>query len=167
MTWKFFNCVLVHLDIKEGPKAANSIVASKLYIGILVYYIISLLYFIYIFIGKEIFDSLDEIIDKYIIPSNQLMKSIVSHKKFIPGDLDYSKTMLEEDKRNDPRHIPYYFVCSEVAPQYIILCYLPKVDDFIKEYIKVKPNGLYFHNYCFISLNMLIGWFKENFKTSE
>lgn len=44
---------------------------------------------------------------------------------------------------------------------------MPKKDEIIKEYIKVKPNGLFFHNYYFTSLQMLVSWFKENFKTPE
>ena len=56
---------------------------------------------------------------------------------------------LLEDKERDPKHIPYYFACFENAPQYIVLGYMPKKEQSIKEYIKVKPQGLFFHNHYF------------------
>lgn len=48
ITWKFYENVLVHLDVQEGPKQPNQLISNKL------------------FIGNDVFESLDEIIEKYI-----------------------------------------------------------------------------------------------------
>ena len=149
ITWKFFDKVLVHLDVKEGPKNPATLLASKFYIG------------------KDQFDSLDEIIEKYINRCNQYMKAISSHPKFKKGDLDLIEAELIRDKQEDNKRIPYYFGCFESSPHYIVLCYLLSRNEIIKEYIKIKPGGLYFHNLYFTTLASLIQWFKENFKTND
>jgi transcription elongation factor SPT6 len=52
LTWKFHEGVLMHILIKEEGKTPNSLIGRKLTIG------------------KDSYDSLDEIIDKYIVPCN-------------------------------------------------------------------------------------------------
>ena len=37
----------------------------------------------------------------------------------------------------------------------------------IKEYIKVKNYGLFFHDHYFNTLKELIGWFKSNYRTDD
>ena len=149
ITWKFFDKVIVHLDVREGPKNPSTLLASKFYIG------------------KDQFDSLDEIIEKYINRCNQYMKAISAHQKFKKGDLDLIEAELIRDKQEDSKRIPYYFGCFESSPHYIVLCYLLSRNEIIKEYIKVKPGGLYFHNIYFTTLSSLVLWFKENFKNAE
>lgn len=149
ITWKFFDKVIVHLDVKEGPKNPTTLMASKYYIG------------------KDQFDTLDEIIEKYINKCNQFMKAVSSHSKFKRGDLDLIETELLRDKSEDNRRIPYYFGCFASSPHYIVLCYLLVRNEIIKEYIKVKPGGLFFHNLYFTTLSSLILWFKENFKNQD
>ena len=149
ITWKFYEKVLVHLDVREGPKNPSALVSNKF------------------FIGKDQFDSLDEIIEKYINKCNLYMKAIVSHPKFRKEDLDMIEQELISDKQQDSKRIPYYFGCFESSPHYVVLCYLLNRNEIIKEYIKVKPNGLFFHNLYFQNLPALILWFKENFKSAE
>lgn len=149
ITWKFYDKVIVHLDVREGPKNPVTLMANKFYIG------------------KEQFESLDEIIEKYINRCNQYMKAISSHQKFKKGELDLIEAELIRDKQEDSKRIPYYFGCFESSPHYIVLCYLLTRNEIIKEYIKIKPGGLFFHNLYFTTLSSLILWFKENFKSPE
>jgi len=149
ITWKFYEKVIVHLDVREGPKTPNALVANKF------------------FIGKDQFDSLDEIIEKYINRCNQFMKAIISHAKFRKEELDMIEAELIADKQQDSKRIPYYFGCFETSPHYVVLCYLLNRNEIIKEYIKIKPSGLFFHNQIFQTLPSLILWFKENFKSAD
>lgn len=149
ITWKFYEKNIVHLDLKEGPKLPGSQMASKYYIG------------------KDQFDSLDEVIEKYISRCNLIMKTVTTHKKFMKGELDIIENYMLEDRTRDNKRIPYYVGCFEASPQYVVLCYMLNKNDTIKEFIKVKPMGLFFHNEYFASLKTLIPWFKENFKSSE
>ena len=47
--------------------------------------------------------------------------------------------------QNDSSHIYYYFGVSEDYPQYFLLIYMYKDKKPIRELIKVKSSGLYFH----------------------
>ena len=121
-----------------------------------------------LYIGRDCYDGLNEIIDKYISPCNQLMQQTISERKFIKTtDQEYIKNLLIEDKTNNPQHIPYYFSCSEQFPQYLVLQYIAKNLDISKELVKIKPQGLVFHSVNFVSLPMVVSYFKEKFKTPE
>ena len=47
-------------------------------------------------------------------------------------------------------------------PQYVLLVYMPK-DKIIREYIKIKPKGMFFHEAYHPNVNYLIAWFKRHF----
>lgn len=64
-------------------------------------------------------------------------------------------------------NIYYYFACSPEYPQYFILIYMYKDKRPIKELIKVRSTGLYFHEQQFQNLKDLIIWFKEHLKEKE
>lgn len=95
ITWKFFDHVIAHLEIREDKKEANALIAKKLFLSQLAY------------------ESLDEIIDKYIKPCNQFMLGITAFKKFIKSGIEALEQDIREEKDSDPKHIPYYFCCSE------------------------------------------------------
>jgi len=41
------------------------------------------------------------------------MLGITAYKKFIKSGIEALESDLREEKDNDPKHIPYYFCCSE------------------------------------------------------
>lgn len=51
----------------------------------------------------------------------------------------------------------------ESYPQHVTLCYIPKTN-LVKEFVKVKPGGFWFHEKYHTSVQSLITWFKANFK---
>lgn len=67
----------------------------------------------------------------------------------------------------DSSHIYYYFGASEDYPQYFILVYMYKEKKPIKELIKVRSTGLYFHDQQFQNIRELINWFKEHLRDKE
>lgn len=67
----------------------------------------------------------------------------------------------------DSGHIYYYFGASEDYPQYFVLIYMYKEKKPIRELIKVKYSGLFFHDQQFASLRDLITWFKEHLKDKD
>jgi len=70
----------------------------------------------------------------------------VNHPKFQKcNDLDELKKCLEAEKADDSSRIPYKFTVLDKYPQYLILAYIPK-KDIVKEFIKVKPRGYFFHH---------------------
>ncbi len=74
------------------------------------------------------------------------MEAIANNKKFNKDSMEDNEKKLKEEKEKDEKIIPYAFCLTEKAPQYLVLMYLPnergKVD---REFIKVKPEGLNFH----------------------
>jgi len=60
----------------------------------------------------------------------------------------------------DSAHIHYFFAVSEEFPQYFLLIYMYKEKKPIRELIRVKSSGLYFHEQQFYNIRDLIAWFK-------
>jgi transcription elongation factor SPT6 len=141
-TWKFYTNVFAHLDIIEEGKPAINMLGTRFRIS------------------DETYDSLQEIIDRYIMPCEKLTKDAVANPKFRDNSVNIVQ-MLKQEKRANPSRIPYYFTINEQYPQFLLLHYIPK-EKTVTEYIKVKPRGLFFHEAYHTSLNYLIGWFKRH-----
>jgi len=84
ITWKLANEKIVHLDIKEGIKGPNDMISKHLTLD------------------KDVYESLDEIIERYIKPSNIIVTQIREHKKFMDEDIEYVKQTLIDEKKNEP-----------------------------------------------------------------
>jgi transcription elongation factor SPT6 len=149
ITWKLSNDNIVHLDIVEGIKGPNDMISKHLTLD------------------KETYESLDEIIERYIKPCNIIVSQIREHKKFMDEPLDFVKETLLQEKNNDQTFIPYYMSFVPEAPQLLILSYIPRYFDVQHEYIKIKPDGLMFHDTKFAGIKKLIAWFKTALKTPE
>ena len=65
LTWKFWKNHYVHIDIQESQKQPGAAIGSSLNIGTDYY-----------------FESLREIVERYIIPCNRLVREVVGHQKF-------------------------------------------------------------------------------------
>jgi len=149
ITWKISSDNIAHLEIKEGMKGPNDIISKHLTLD------------------KDTYESLDEIIERYIKPCNNLVGQIRENKKFMDYPIDRVKETLIEEKKNDSSLIPYYISFTPEVPQYLILSYIPKHFDIKHEYIKIKPEALHFHDLKFASIKRLVSWFKSQLKTSE
>lgn len=149
ITWKLSADNIVHLDITEGIKGPNDLISKHLTLD------------------KDTFESLDEIIERYIKRCNNLVAQIREHKKFMDEPLEMVKNALIEEKKNDQTFIPYYVSFIPEAPQYLILSYIPRQLEVQHEYIKIKPDGLMFHDMKFSGIKKLIAWFKSKLKTPE
>jgi len=68
ITWKFWDNVIMHLEVREGGKTQDQLISNQL------------------FISKEEYGTLDEIVERYLRPCNQLMEVASQHRKFKEGD---------------------------------------------------------------------------------
>lgn len=82
------------------------------------------------------------------------------------GKLEEFDELLKAEKNADPGRIPYRFTVFEDYPQHIVLGYIPKMS-LVKEFIKVKPKGYFFHEQYHKQLQSLINWFKDNYRQRE
>jgi transcription elongation factor SPT6 len=131
LTWKFFDNNIVHLDIAEFDKPIGATIGSRLKIG-----------------SEEPFETLQEIAERYIAPTNKFVREASSHMKFIMcSTTEELETKLKEEKAQEPTRIPYKLTMLPEYPQHIVLGYIPKTI-LVKEYIKVKPKGYFFHDQC-------------------
>lgn len=150
-TFKFYHNVCCHLDIVEDGKPADSMLGSRFHIG------------------DEIYESLQEIIERYVVPVATLTKDAINHKKFLDtteSGLELLEGTVRAEKQAAPSTIPYYYAVLPNYPQYIVLCYIPR-KTLIKEYIKVKPKGLFFHEKFHANLSNLTVWFKRHYSEHE
>jgi hypothetical protein len=109
----------VHIDIQELEKPVGASIGQKLAIG------------------DEIFENLQEIIERYINACNRHVKDVINHIKFKNCDTQEElENSLKEEKKSDPNRIPYKLTILPDYPQHIVIGYIPKLN-LIKEYIKV------------------------------
>ena len=149
LTWKIYNNIIAHIPIKEGYKRPKDDISGSLTIH------------------KTKFETLDHIIESFIKPCNNYIKSVVEEKKFVGLGINHiNKTLIEEKKENKAK-IPYYYSFVKEYSQFVILSYILKDLSVKHELIKIKPDGFYFHENCFSSLSHVTKYFKEKLKTSE
>jgi hypothetical protein len=95
LTWKFWKRPkdLVHIDIQEMEKKPGAAIGSKLVIS------------------RDSFDNLREIVERYIIPCNRLVREVINHPRFV-DDADTWEHLSEvamKAKKDDQTLIPYRF----------------------------------------------------------
>jgi len=150
LSWKFYDNIISHITIFEEEKAKGANIGSKLRIS------------------NDNYSSLHEIVDRFISPCKRLLLDAISNRKFFYYDsVDAVEMRLKEEKAKDPVLIHYIYTINPAYPQFIILAYIPKQNQIIKEFMKVKPRGFFFHNNYFTDLNDVARYFKENYSKDE
>jgi transcription elongation factor SPT6 len=145
-TFKFYDFVFGHLDIIEEGKPAVNMLGTRFRIS------------------TETYESLQEILERYINPVAKLTREVLGHPKFkdcMRGGVEFIESSLRSEKRTQQSAIPYNFTILPQYPQFFMLNSLPK-DRIVREFIKVKPKGLFFHEAYHPSINFLISWFKQH-----
>ena len=149
LSWKFFENTYSHIEIQEEDKQPGMLIGKKLRIG------------------NEEFGSLLEITDRYIKPCELLVREAINSRKFKKFDsIEELENKLKEERANK-NYTPYMFTIISEFPQFIIMGHCAKIGHVVKEYIKVKPGGLFFHNEFFANLEELANWFKRNYTTES
>ena len=147
---KFYNHTYSHIDIIEDDKAPGASIGSKL------------------FINGELYYTLQEIIERFIKVCEKLVNDALNHRKFFHCDaVEELDDKLKEERAKDSKTIHYFFTILREFPQFIVMGYIPRSNNVVKEYIKVKPKGLFFHNDYFENLESVINFFKKNYGTDE
>jgi len=127
LTWKFWKQHLVHIDIREEDKQPGAAIGQRLVLA------------------GEYYDNLREIVERYIIPCNRLVREVTQSTKWMDcQSWEELEMILKEEKQSDKGRIPYRFSILSQYPQHVVLAYVPK-DRVVKEFIKVRPKGFYFH----------------------
>jgi len=90
----------VHFDIQELNKAAGANIGEQLKIS------------------DETYDSLQEVVERYLVPCNRSLNQVVSHPKFMRdcSSLDEMKEHLMMEKKESNSRIPYRFIIMDKYP---------------------------------------------------
>lgn len=149
LTWKFYDGIYVHLDIKESAKGPNDRIGRRLQLK------------------DQIYESIDELAAGYVFSCNSFVKNITQSHKFLNENPARIEEIIKQEKEENPKLIPYHFGFSVEAPQYLILFYAPKDYNVIREYVKVRPNGLDFHLHTFQNISQLVSFYKTEYHKSD
>jgi hypothetical protein len=92
---------------------------------------------------------------------------VTSHTKFSDAEtFEELEERVKEEKKEQPQRIPYRFSILPQYPQHIVLAYVPR-EKVVKEFIKVRPKGFYFHDQSHAPFQTLINWFKDNWSSRD
>lgn len=149
LTWKITQGQTVHLVIKEGLRTKDESISKQL------------------ILNKITYKSIDDIHENYIKIINKLVAALVRHKKFLKEPIDVVINQTLDEKRKSSQRIPYFFSFTEEKPMFLILTYIPDKMEVKHELIRIKPEGLFFHNKNFLNLDELINFYKNSFKSKE
>ncbi|XP_045599264.1 transcription elongation factor SPT6 [Procambarus clarkii] len=148
-TWKVTEGICQHIDVLEQDKQNDFSLGQKLWIG------------------NEEFEDLDEIIARYISPMASNVRQILEYKYYkesIMGNKEKAAELLKEEKKKNPKTIPYIFSPRKDLPGKFLLSYLPRVK-VIHEFVTVTPEGFKFRQRMqYPNLAGLLKWFKQNFR---
>lgn len=120
----------------------------------------------YIIFSQE-YEDLDEILARYIQPLASNARELISYKYYSEangGDRLIMEKALKDEKSKNPRRIPYLFSASKQFPGRFLIGYLPS--NKVKfEFVSIHPEGFRYRGNLHRSLNQLVNWFKENYRT--
>lgn len=147
VTWKVYEGILQHIDVKEQGKENAFSLGSSLVIN------------------TEEFEDLDEIIARHVQPMASYARDLTSFRYFrdADGKREAIEKLLAEERKRNPSKIHYFISASKEFPGKFLLSYLPRVKAR-HEYITVTPEGFRYRQQMFHSVGSLFRWFKEHFR---
>ncbi|EGG14259.1 SH2 domain-containing protein [Cavenderia fasciculata] len=144
VTFKFWDGIILHHDIKEADKP-NAVSLGKSF-----------------YMGETKFDSLDEILARHVEYLINNLNDVKTHRYWKSGSKDEIDEFMRKEKSKNPKHIPYRFGIAIERPGYIVLYHVPS-NSPRHEYILVKPEGFEMRKKMYASLDELIKHFKNNY----
>ncbi|EAL71329.1 SH2 domain-containing protein [Dictyostelium discoideum AX4] len=144
-TFKFADSIFLHHDIKEADKP-NAVSLGKSF-----------------YMGDVKYDSLDEILARhveYLINNLNEVKSNTAHWK--DGNRSDVDDLIREEKKKNPKTIPYYFGYDFEHPGFLTLYHVPS-NTPRHEPVLVKADGFILRKKLYPTYYELIKYFKRNY----
>ncbi|KAL6060672.1 Transcription elongation factor SPT6 [Balamuthia mandrillaris] len=145
ITWKFYDDIIIHTDVLELDKPNIVSLGRKLKVG------------------ENIYEDLDEIIERHIRPITEYSREMMSFRYFRTREKEEIDELLRHDKTANPERIPYFIGRSKEYPGKFLLYYMPGRNPK-HEYISVTPEGFRFRGKMMPGAEQLIRWFKKHYK---
>eukprot|EP00127_Corallochytrium_limacisporum_P005033 Clim_evm29s197 gene=Clim_evmTU29s197 len=145
LTWKIAEGIYANVDIEESADRTAAKLGSRLRIG------------------RESYDSLDELIGRYVMPVSSFMRDATDHPKFQDVDEEGAKRFCADQVAANPERFPYVLFLSRQRPGTLSLAYQPGQRNSCRmESVEVHPSGYRFRGKTHMILDDLIRWFKQN-----
>ncbi|XP_058740461.1 transcription elongation factor SPT6 homolog isoform X1 [Vicia villosa] len=148
LTLKIHDGVYAHKKIVEGRKKLedikNSLQTGKTFK-----------------IGDDIFEDLDEVMDRYVDPLVTHLKTMLNHRKFRTGMTTEVDKLLRFEKAENPMRIAYGFGVSLKHPGTFLLTYIRSSNPH-HEYIGLYPQGFMFRKKMFKDIDRLVAYFQRH-----
>ena len=109
----------------------------------------------------EVYESIDELLGRFIEPMNEFVDEITNHRKFMDLPEDEVDDHLVAQKKVNPKSIPYAICWMEMHPGYASLRFVANTSPR-NHLIGVTPKGFSWNNDNYPSLDQLINAFKKN-----
>jgi len=112
-------------------------------------------------IKKEVYESIDELLGRYIAPMNDRVEEVQHHRKFLDKLEDDVDDILQEMRSKSPSGV-FYFICwSESYPGYVSLRFIlgktPR-----HHTIAITPDGFVWGSKAYSNMDRLMNDFKKN-----
>ena len=156
LSWFFQNspiAMIRHVDIREEDKSDSVGLGHKLFVrGI-----------------DQPYSDLDDIIQNYVGPMNDLIESMKEFKYFRAGSVESTEASMLAEKKANPKKVPFHVVLDPTQPGYFLLTWCIDANrPFEKEYIGLHPDGYKFRGMVYESprraLAVWMEWLKEKMK---
>ncbi|XP_071701053.1 transcription elongation factor SPT6 homolog isoform X2 [Rutidosis leptorrhynchoides] len=152
LTLKIYDGIYAHKDIIEGGKE-NKDITSMLRLGKMLK------------IGDDVFEDLDEVMDRYVDPLVTHLKTMIGYRKFKDGGKSEVDEYLRKEKTENPSRIVYAFGISHEHPGTFILTYIRSSNPH-HEYIGLYPKGFKFRKKMFEEIDRLVAYFQRHIDDS-
>ena len=109
---------------------------------------------------------MDEILARFIQPMASFAKDLITHKVYRAasgGDRKTLEKLLADERKKNPKRIPYFFSASQKTPGKFLLAYQPGSKPII-EHFSLTPDGYRYRSKVHSSVNALITWFKGHYR---
>ncbi|KAK9075914.1 hypothetical protein SSX86_004244 [Deinandra increscens subsp. villosa] len=148
LTLKIYDGVYAHKDIIEGGKE-NKDITSMLRLGKTLK------------IGDDVFEDLDEVMDRYVDPLVTHLKTMLAYRKFRDGGKTEVDESLRKEKNENPSRIVYSFGISYEHPGTFILTYIRSSNPH-HELVGLYPKGFKFRKKMFEEIDRLVAYFQRH-----
>ncbi|KAL7554309.1 hypothetical protein ACHAWF_017747, partial [Thalassiosira exigua] len=112
-------------------------------------------------IKKEVYESIDELLGRYIAPMNDRVEEVRHHRKFLDKLEDEVDDKIRAMKQANPKGV-FYFICwSECYPGYVSLRFIMSRTPR-NHTIGISPDGFVWGGRTYSSMDRVMNDFKKN-----
>ncbi|EED89929.1 SUPT6H,-like protein to suppressor of ty 6 [Thalassiosira pseudonana CCMP1335] len=112
-------------------------------------------------IKREVYESIDELLGRYIAPMNDRVEEVIHHRKFMDKLEDEVDAKIVEMKQAQPKGVFYHVCWSESYPGYVSLRFIMNRTPR-NHTIGITPDGFAWGSMNFNSMDRLLNAFKKN-----